>query len=70
MVRGTVRLEPMDDIVPEYALAAERYFGPDQGKAWVNQLRGMISSMARVTSTPQWVGLLEFQTRFPSALAS
>ena len=70
MVRGTVRLEPMDDIVPEYALAAERYFGPDQGKAWVKQLRGMISSMVRVTISPQWVGLLDFQTRFPSALAS
>jgi hypothetical protein len=70
MVRGTAHLDPMDDIVPEYILAAERYFGPDQGKAWVKQLRGMISSMARVTITPEWVGLLDFKTRFPSALAS
>jgi hypothetical protein len=28
----------------------------------------MISSMVRVTMTPDWVGLLDFQTRFPSAL--
>lgn len=28
----------------------------------------MISSMVRITVTPEWVGLLDFQTRFPSAL--
>jgi hypothetical protein len=68
LVRGTARLEPLNGIVPEYALAAERYFGPDQGKAWVQNLETMISSMVRVTITPEWVGLLDFQTRFPSAL--
>ncbi len=68
LVRGTARLQPVDGIVPEYAAAAERYFGPEQGQAWVKQLRGMISSMVRITITPEWVGLLDFQTRFPSAL--
>jgi hypothetical protein len=28
----------------------------------------MVSSMVRVTITPDWIGLLDFQTRFPSAL--
>jgi hypothetical protein len=28
----------------------------------------MVSSMVRVSVTPEWVGLLDFQTRFPSAL--
>lgn len=69
LIRGTARLEPMNGIVPEYASAAERYFGPDQGKGWVKQLSGMVSSMVRITVTPEWVGLLDFQTRFPSALA-
>ena len=70
LIRGTARLENVDGIVPEYAAAADRYFGPEQGKAWVNQLRGLISSMVRITITPHWVGLLDFQTRFPSALSS
>ena len=70
LVRGTARLEPVDGIVPEYAAAAERYFGREQGQAWVNQLRTMISSMVRITITPEWVGLLDFKTRFPSALSS
>jgi len=70
LIRGTARLQPVEGIVPEYVAAADRYFGPEQGKAWVNQLRTMISSMVRITITPEWVGLLDFQTRFPSALAS
>jgi hypothetical protein len=70
LIRGSARLESVDGIVPEYATAAERYFGPEQGKAWVNQLRTLTSSMVRTTIAPEWVGLLDFQTRFPSALAS
>lgn len=69
LIRGTARLDPVEGIVPEYAAAAERYFGPEQGKGWVNHLRSMVSSMVRITITPEWVGLLDFQTRFPSALA-
>jgi len=68
LIRGMARLEPVNGVVPEYAMAAERYFGPEQGKAWVAQMGKMISSMVRVTITPTWVGLLDFQTRFPSAL--
>jgi hypothetical protein len=68
LVRGTARLEPVEGVVPEYALAVERYLGREQGQAWITQLRGMISSMVRITVKPEWVGLLDFQTRFPSAL--
>jgi PPOX class probable F420-dependent enzyme len=70
LIRGTARLEPVDGIVPEYVAAAERYFGREQGQAWVKQLRGMIPSMVRITVTPEWVGLLDFQTRFPSTLSA
>ena len=68
LIRGSARLEPMEGIVPEYAAAAERYFDPELAKGWLGQLRGMVSSMVRITVTPEWVGLLDFQTRFPSAL--
>ncbi|HEY6766782.1 MAG TPA: pyridoxamine 5'-phosphate oxidase family protein [Candidatus Sulfotelmatobacter sp.] len=68
LVRGTARLQPVNGIVSEYALAARRYFGEQQGKAWVAQLASLITDMVRITITPEWVGLLDFQTRFPSAL--
>jgi hypothetical protein len=70
LIRGTARLEPVDGIVPEYAKAAERYFDPQLAHDWLKQLRSLVSSMVRITITPEWVGLLDFQTRFPSALAS
>jgi PPOX class probable F420-dependent enzyme len=68
LVRGTARLQPVHGVVPEYAEAAERYFGSQQGKAWVAQLGAMVQDMVRIAITPEWVGLLDFQTRFPSAL--
>ncbi len=69
LIRGSARLEPVEGIVPEYEAAAERYFDAELAKGWLGQLRTMVSSMVRITITPEWVGLLDFQTRFPSALA-
>ena len=70
LIRGTARLETVAGIVPEYAAAADRYFGQEQAQAWLSQLRSMVSSQVRITITPEWVGLLDFQTRYPSALTS
>ena len=70
LIRGSARLQGVDGIVPEYATAAERYFGREQGQAWVERLRTLTANMVRITITPEWVGLLDFQTRFPSALSS
>ena len=69
LIRGSARLEPVEGIVPEYEAAAARYFDADLAKGWLAQLRTLVSSMVRITITPDWVGLLDFQTRFPSALA-
>ena len=66
LVRGSADIEMLDDVAPEYELAATRYFGPEQGPAWVSTLRGQPT--ARIAITPGWVGILDFQTRFPSAL--
>jgi general stress protein 26 len=69
LIRGTARLEDVPGVVPEYAMAAERYFGKEQGQAWLKQLQQMTSSMVRIAIKPEWVGLLDFQTRFPSAIS-
>jgi pyridoxamine 5'-phosphate oxidase-like protein len=69
LIRGSARLEAVEGIVPEYEAAAARYFDAELAKGWLGQLRTLISSMVRITITPDWVGLLDFQTRFPSALA-
>jgi hypothetical protein len=68
LIRGRARVDMVEGIVPEYAAAARRYMGEDGGTAWLGQLAGMgVAQMARIAVTPDWVGLLDFQTRYPSA---
>jgi hypothetical protein len=40
LVRGDAAVDMLEDVSDEYAAAARRYFGDDQGKAWVEQLSG------------------------------
>jgi hypothetical protein len=67
-IRGTAHVTMMDGIVPEYGLAMKRYMGEEGGEAWLKQIGQMFSKMARVAVTPEWVGILDFQQRFPSAI--
>ncbi|HEX2909153.1 MAG TPA: hypothetical protein VHO69_19925, partial [Phototrophicaceae bacterium] len=69
-IRGTAQVEIVDGIVPEYALAAERYFGVEQGRGWSQQVSAMFSQMARIVIQPEWVSLLDFEQRFPQEIAS
>jgi len=57
-------------VAASYNTTAERYFGSAQGKAWVEQLGSKSTQMVRISIKPEWVGLLDFQTRFPSALSA
>ena len=59
-----------DSVTPEYAAAAERYFGPENGKQWVGMVGSMFDSMSRVTIRPNHVAILDFETRFPSRIAA
>jgi PPOX class probable F420-dependent enzyme len=71
LVRGSASVEMKDDVTPEYAASARRYFGDEQGAAWVEHVRSMpTGGMARIAIRPEWVGILDFQTRFPSAISS
>jgi hypothetical protein len=67
-IRGTVSVQTVDGVVPEYALAAERYLGVEGGKAWVEQAKALFPQMTRIVVRPDWVGLLDFEQRFPSAI--
>jgi hypothetical protein len=69
LLRGLARVTMVEGVPEEYAGAARRYFGEEQGAAWAGQIGQMVPRMARVAVTPEWVGILDFQERFPSALA-
>ena len=68
-VRGPARIEVMDRVPEEYAAACERYLGAEQGQAWSEQMGRMFPRMARIAVRPAWVGVLDFERRFPGGIA-
>jgi len=68
LLRGNVKIDVVDGIAPEYAMMVRRTQGDEAGQAWLDQLAPISPQMARIRVRPTWVGLLDFETRFPSAL--
>jgi len=69
LVRGRAVTEEVEGIAPEYAAAAGRYFGEEQGAAWVNQVKPLAPTMTRIKVKPEWAAIIDFEQRFPSAIA-
>ena len=69
MVRGTADVRMVSGVPTEYSAAARRYMGVEQGDAWSDQVAARFPQMARIAITPDWVGVIDFERRFPSALA-
>ena len=69
LIRGNARLTTVQGIAAEYVKAGDRYLGAEANRAWIAQLSGMISEMVRIAITPDWVGVLDYKERFPSALS-
>jgi AraC family transcriptional regulator of adaptative response / DNA-3-methyladenine glycosylase II len=67
-IRGNAAVTVVDGIPEEYALSAERYLGADAAREYLAQIDQPGTRMARIDVRPAWVGLLDFQTRLPSAL--
>jgi hypothetical protein len=67
-IRGRAEITEVDGIAPEYAEAAHRYLGSEEASEYLAQIDQPGTRMARIAVRPAWVGLLDFQTRMPSAL--
>jgi hypothetical protein len=68
-VRGTATLETANGIVPEYRLAAYRYFDEKTGGIMAAAAWRKVTEMVRIRIKPEWVCILDFQARFPSAIS-
>ena len=71
LIRGTATVEVVAGVVPEYALMSRHTLGEEAGRAWLEQIDAMLPAMggmARVAIRPEWVGILDFEQRFPSAI--
>jgi hypothetical protein len=68
MIRGRATTDITTGIAPEYAAMCHRTMGDDGATAWLEQLAPLCPRMARITITPTWVAVLDFESRLPSAI--
>lgn len=68
LIRGTAQMTTHEGIIPEYTAYCFRYMGREGGEAWLQQVSQLIKTMVRIAIRPEWVGILDFETRLPSAV--
>ena len=68
LIRGSVHIDTVEGISPEYGTAGRRVLGEEQGQAFLEQIRPITPRMSRIFITPEPVSFLDFEARFPSAL--
>jgi hypothetical protein len=66
-LRGRVEIDEVDGIAPEYADAARRYLGAEQADQLLAAVDRPGTRQARIALRPDWVSLVDFTTRLPSA---
>ncbi|AGL16731.1 pyridoxamine 5'-phosphate oxidase family protein [Actinoplanes sp. N902-109] len=64
MIRGTATLTEVEGVAEEFVLANQRYGGPEFGAKRIAEVNRPGVRMVRIAVRPQWVGVLDFTTRF------
>jgi len=68
LVRGTAEVEIVEGIPEEFLTASRKAVSDEQWPAFEEQVRALYPAMARITITPQWAKVLDFETRVPIAV--
>jgi hypothetical protein len=68
LLRGTAELETVDGIPDEYIGINGRLVPEDQRAAWLTEVRSLYEQMVRITITPAWAKVIDFETTLPSAV--
>lgn len=69
LLRGQAEVTDVEGILSEYAQAHHRYYGAEQGARNIAEAEKSGRPMVRIGLKPDWVGTLDFVTRFPGALS-
>ncbi len=67
LLRGQVSVETHEGLLPEYAAAMRKAGTNDEVEGYLSMLKDKQPAMERIALRPTWVGVLDFQTRFPGA---
>ncbi len=69
LIRGTVRVDTVEGIAPEYAAMMRRTMSAEGAETSLAHAAFLYPRMTRIFIHPDWVGWLDFETRLPSATA-
>jgi hypothetical protein len=67
-VRGTASIDIVDGIPDEYLAAAHKGLPEAQWTGFDVAVRALYPAMARISITPAWAKVLDFETRLPTAV--
>jgi hypothetical protein len=70
LVRGTATLKTETEPIPEWVAAGKRMMGEELGTQVSQQLGALVprvGGMVCIRVRPEWVGIIDFQTRLPTA---
>ncbi|MEV0295448.1 pyridoxamine 5'-phosphate oxidase family protein [Nocardia sp. NPDC050710] len=65
LIRGRAEVHDIDGLAPEYA-SAMRKGGAEQVADYLDFVAGLAPRMERIVVRPNWVGVLDFENRFPA----
>ena len=68
LIRGTVRVDTVEGIAPEYTAMIHRTMSQEDAEALLKEAARLYPRMTRICIHPDWVGILDFETRLPSAV--
>ena len=68
LIRGTVRTDIVEGIAPEYAAMVCRTMDEEGAQALLAEATRLYPRQTRIFIRPDWVGILDFETRLPSAV--
>ena len=69
LIRGTTEQKLEDGVPEEYIIAGAKVMTADQHEEWTAGVKALYDQMVRITVTPDWVKLLDFETTIPKAVA-
>jgi hypothetical protein len=68
LIRGTVRTDTVEGLAPEYVAMILRTMSQENAQTLLAEATRLYPRMTRIFIHPDWVGLLDFETRLPIAV--
>ena len=68
LVRGKMKMSDVEGTPREFDDCAYHYLGKEGGDSFLSFYKSVVKRMSRMTLKPEWVGLLDFETRMPSVI--